>query len=110
MKHQLYNELNGKGEVIRSVSITEELAERLNSQSKTTRISYKLAKEKAASNDDKATTIKIGDAEFDKKEVIEALLLVDVKLAGNTGITKTQEAFDALSEENKVIVQEELNK
>ncbi|MDI6033991.1 hypothetical protein QLS91_12995 [Flavobacterium sp. LB2P84] len=107
MKHQLYNELNGKGEVIRPVSITEELAETLNGQSESSGLSYELAGESAK---DKPASIKIGELEFEKKEVIEALLLVDVKLTGNTGIAKTQETYDALSDENKVIVQEELNK
>lgn len=110
MKHHLYSELNEKGEFIRQVSITEELAERLNGQSEVTKLSYELAGESAKDSKDKPTSIKIADLEYDKKEVIEALLLVDVKLSGNTGIAKTQEAFDALSEENKLIVQEELSK
>ena len=78
-------------------------AEILNASSKSSGIRYVLTSENK-------NLVKIGDKEFEKKDVIESLKIVEVKLNSNTGEKKVLEAFNDLSDENKTIVLEQLSK
>lgn len=54
--------------------------------------------------------IKVLDLSYDKADVIEALEIVEIKLAKNTGVKKTQEAIDSLEEDELEAVVEVLKK
>lgn len=115
MKHNKYKELNSDGKELRTVSITDELAQRLNKQVKDTGLSYKQDKSFEKKDDKKsdkndAKTVKVGENEYDKALVIDALAVLEVTLNKNTGVKKTQEAVNKLTDELLEKLQEELTK
>lgn len=56
-----------------------------------------------------ATTIAVGDGEYDRAAVISAMETIGVKINANTGVAKTQEAVNLLGEEKIKALENVLN-
>lgn len=104
---KLVRNRKGKWEEESTCRINAEQAELFNKQTKNTGEKYELGTESKADN--KATTVKVGEIEYNPKaiiDVINAAALEEVnKLNANTGAVKVQALFDALSEEQKEVIQ-----
>ena len=120
---QKKSNISGKWEQIGVASITEEDAKVLNGNTQFTGIKYAgmsesdlKAREKSQKKNEQSDikVVKISDTDYDKSLVIKAINEAKFegvsKINANTGETKVQDAYDALTEEQKQTVVTELNK
>ena len=95
-----------KGEKLGVATLEEHEARQLNKKAITSGVCYELA------NETKSNIVKINDVDYEKTSVINAINSQEFdgvkKITTNTGVVKVTEKYEALTDEQKEIVNEYL--